>query len=36
MRPNPTKGESGLSKASGGIKMAKAVKRFSVDVPSTR
>ena len=36
MRPNPTKGESGLSRALGGIKMAKAIKRFSVDIPSNR
>ena len=29
-------GESELYKASGAIKMAKAVKGFSVDEPSTR
>ena len=28
MRPNPTKGKSGLSRASGVIKMAKAIIRF--------
>ena len=36
MRPNPTKGESGSSRASGVIRMAKAIKRFLVDVLSTR
>ena len=36
MRPNPTRGESGLSRASGTIRMAKAVRGFLIDVPSTR
>ena len=36
MKPSPTKGESGSSKASGLTKMAKAVSWFSADVPSTR
>ena len=36
MRPNPTMGKSESYRASGAIKMAKAVKGFSVDVPSTR
>ena len=35
-KPNPTKGDSGSSKASGLTNMAKAIKRFSADVPSTR
>ena len=36
MRPNPTKGESGLSRASGAIRMAKAIRGFLIDVLSTR
>ena len=36
MRPNPTMGESESYRASGDIKMAKAVKGFSVDDPSTK
>ena len=36
MRPNPTIGESESYRASGDIKMAKAVKGFLVDEPSTK
>ena len=36
MGPNPTMGESGSYRASGVIRMAKAVKGFSVDGPSTK
>ena len=36
MKPSPTKGKSGSSKASGLTKMAKAISWFLADVPSTR
>ena len=36
MKPSPTRGVSGSSKASGLTKMAKAVSWSSADVPSTR